>query len=52
MYEKKNKLSQPPPIEDKISVQLSDAVYGNINEKCAIFSLKLSFLMGVLENIY
>ena len=34
MCEKKNKLSQPAPIQDEISVRLSNAVYGNINEKC------------------
>ena len=37
MYEKKNKFSQPAPILDEISVRLSDAVYGIINEKCTIF---------------
>ena len=37
MNEKENKLSQPAPILGEISVRLSDAVYGNINEKCAIF---------------
>ena len=31
MCEKKNKLSQPAPILDKISVRLSNAVYDNIN---------------------
>ena len=37
MYEKKNKFSQPAPILDEISVRLSDADYGIINEKCTIF---------------
>ena len=50
MYEKKNKLSQPASILDVISVRLSDDVYRNINEKCAIF-LYGCFLMGVLGNI-
>ena len=37
MYEKKNELIQPASILDEISARLFDAVYDNINEKCAIF---------------
>ena len=37
MYEKQNKLSQPAPILIKINIRLTDAVYCDINEKCAIF---------------
>ena len=37
MYEKKNKLGQSAPILDEVSVRLSNVVYCNINEKCAIF---------------
>ena len=36
MYEKKNKLGQSAPILDEVSVRLSNVVYCNINEKCAI----------------
>ena len=37
MYGKKNKLSQPAPILDKISVRLPNAVYGNIMKKASFF---------------
>ena len=38
MYEKKSKLSQPPPVLIKISARLSHSIYRkNINEKFAIF---------------
>ena len=37
MYMKKNRLSQLVPVLDKYSVQLSDTVYRNINEKCFNF---------------
>ena len=51
MYAKKHKLSKSAPILTEISVRLLDVVYRNINEKMPHFSLKHSFLMGVLENI-
>ena len=37
MNEYKNKLIQPLPILDEISIRLSAAVHRNINEKCTTF---------------
>ena len=37
MYDKKNKLSQPAPVLDEISVRLPNAAYGNIMTKASFF---------------
>ena len=36
MYEKKNKMSQPATVLDKISVRLSEAEHCNVNDKYVI----------------
>ena len=37
MYDKKNKLSQPAPVLNEISVRLPNAAYGNIMTKASFF---------------
>ena len=43
MYEQKNKLTQPAPVLDEISIRLSDAVHRNITHSLWVFYLQLQY---------